>query len=482
MAIRPQANSLTTFALVMLITGTVDSIRNLPAAALFGSSLVFFYLFSALVFLIPSALVSAELASSWTEKGGICYWIKLAFGEKCAFLAIWLQWIANLVWFPTILSFIAGVIAYLIDPSLAQNKVYLVSVILITFWSLTLINLKGIHVSAKFVSFCTLAGLAIPMLLIIGLAITWIVSGAPLQIQFTAATMLPSLSHTENWISLTAIMTAFAGMELAAVHVQDIKNPQKTFPKALYISVWVILATMILGSLAIAMVVPPDQINLVNGIMQAFTSFFAAYHISWLVPIVAIMILFGTFGGIISWVISPTKGLLQAAQMGFLPDCFKKVNQHGVAGNLLIAQAVLVSFICLAYLLMPSVSGSYWLLTALNIQVYMIMYVMMFAAAIYLRYKYADRPRPFAIPGGKLGVWFVCLLGLMGSFITIAVGFFPPQGINVGSTFHYEIIFCSGIVAMILPTVFFFAYRKTRFAKLTQSGFSIDTHMVGQES
>ena len=52
--------------------------------------------------------------------------------------------------------------------------------------------------------------------------------------------------------------------------------------------------------------------------------------------------------------------------------------EHGVAANLLITQAVIVSFICLAFLLMPSISGSYWLLTALNIQLYMIMYVMMF--------------------------------------------------------------------------------------------------------
>src|SRR5476651_2430217 len=110
---------LTTFALVMLITGAVDSIRNLPATSLFGSSLIFFFIFSAVVFLIPTALVAAELSSASTDKSGIFHWVKAAFGEKAAFLAIWLQWITNLVWFPTILSFIAGLIAYLFDPNLA---------------------------------------------------------------------------------------------------------------------------------------------------------------------------------------------------------------------------------------------------------------------------------------------------------------------------------------------------------------------------
>jgi amino acid transporter len=109
---------------------------------------------------------------------------------------------------------------------------------------------------------------------------------------------------------------------------------------------------------------------------------------------------------------------------------------------------------------MPSIGGSYWLLTALNIQLYMLMYVMMFIAALYLRYKFKDQPRPFAIPGGKIGMWLVCLLGLLGCAITLAVGFFPPRGINVGSVFSYEVIFVSGILATILPTAFFYYYKR----------------------
>ncbi|MCD6038869.1 MAG: gadC [Gammaproteobacteria bacterium] len=464
MSIKIKDPKLSTFALVMLITGAVDSIRNLPAAALFGSALIFFFVFSAIVFLIPTALVSAELASSWTDKGGVCYWVKLAFGDKVAFMAIWLQWIANLVWFPTILSFIAGVIAYLVNPDLVHSKTYLVSVILLVFWALTLLNLKGVHVSARFVAICTIIGMAIPMALIIGLATIWILSGHALQIHFTAATLLPSFSHIDNWISLTAIMTAFAGMELSAVHVKEIDNPQKSFPRALYISVWLILITMILGSLAIAVVLPKEHINLVNGIMQAFTRFFAVYHITWLMPIMTVMILLGTLGGIISWVISPAKGLLQAAQLGFLPTFFKQVNEHGVAANLLMTQAVIVSVICLAFLFMPSIGGSYWLLTALNIQLYMIMYVMLFIAALYLRYKFPNRPRPFSIPAGKIGMWIVCILGLMGCAITLIVGFFPPSGVEVGSLLSYETTFISGIVVMILPTLLFYLYREKTFS------------------
>ena len=469
MNISKSVTSLSTFALVMLISGAFDSIRNLPATALFGTSLIFFFIFSAIVFLIPAALVSAELASHSTDKGGVFHWIHLAFGEKIGFLAIWLQWINTMVWFPTILSFIAATATYFVDPALAQNKLFLISVILSSFWFLTWVNLKGLHFSAKFSSFCALFGMVTPMILIVALAIFWIVSGNISQIHFTKTDIFPNLAHTGNWISLTAIMTAFLGMELATVHIKEVNNPQKTFPKALFFSVLLILSTMILGSLAIAMVLPKDQINLVNGVMQAFTNFFALYHLNWMIAIITIMLLLGSLGGIVSWVISPAKGLLHAAEMGFLPASFTKKNKEGVPSKILIAQAILVSFICLAFLLMPSVNGSYWLLTALSTQLYMLMYVLMFLAAICLKYKFTPNAHAFTIPGGKLGMWLVSLLGLFGCIVTLIVGFIPPESINVGGFMHYEIMFTSGLILMIAPVVLFYLYQKNYFSGFKRS-------------
>ena len=465
-----KASGISMFALAMLITGAIDSIRNLPATALFGSSLVFFFIFSAIVFLIPAALVSAELSSHSPERGGIFHWVNLVFGKKIAFLAIWLQWINTMVWFPTILSFIAGTATYFVNPELAQNKLYLVGVILTSFWLLTWINLKGLHVSTKLSSFCAVIGMLIPMALIVTLAGIWVISGNPLQIQFTAASMLPNLGHTDNWISLTAIMASFLGIELATVHIREVANPQKNFPKALLLSVFIILTTMILGALAIAMVLPNEKINLVNGVMQAFSNFFATYHISWMVPVITVMILVGSLGGIISWVISPAKGLLHAAESGFLPPFLTHKNKNGVPSHLLIAQAIIVSFICLAFLLIPTVNGSYWLLTALSTQLYMLMYVLMFLTAIFFKFKVAKKLTSFTIPGGKFGMVLTGILGLIGCLITLVVGFIPPSEINVGGLMHYEMIFCCGLIAMVLPVGFFLWYQRNG----VKSEFSID--------
>ncbi|WP_028388009.1 amino acid permease [Legionella fairfieldensis] len=452
-------------ALVLLITGAIDSIRNLPATALFGSSLIFFFIFSALVFLIPVALVSAELSSTWAEEeGGIYSWVKHAFGESMAFFTIWLQWINTMVWYPTILSFIAGTLAYLINPALAQNKYYLISVILIVFWSLTLLGLSGLRASAAFASFCAIVGMILPMGFIILLAIIWLLKGNPLAIDLSFSNLIPHWKDSQSWVSLTAIMTSFLGMELAAVHVRNVRDPQRNFPRAMFFSVCLILTTMIFGSLAIAFVLPQEKINLVDGVMQAFTDFFQAYHLTALMPLIVILLLLGSLGSMINWIISPAKGLLLAADNGFLPHFLYRLNRHGIASRILLLQAILVTLLCSGFLLFPSVNAIYWLFTALSTELYIMMYVLMFFAAWRLKRKFASLPRPFVIPGGQYGYYLVCLLGLTGCAITLIVGFIPPENsMDVGGANHFRLVFATGIFLMIMPA-FLLYLRKKRLA------------------
>ena len=92
-------------------------------------------------------------------------------------------------------------------------------------------NLFGIHVSAAINGICGLVGTIIPMLFLIALGFVWFFSGKPLQIEVSTETILPSLSTSTNWIALIAIMASFLGIQLAGVHVNDIRDPQRNFPE-----------------------------------------------------------------------------------------------------------------------------------------------------------------------------------------------------------------------------------------------------------
>jgi len=451
---------LSVFSLVMITVVSVDSIRNLPATALFGSLLIFFFVFAAIFFLIPSALVSAELSSGWPKQGGVYIWVREAFGKKVGFLAIWFQWIENVIWYPTILSFVAGSIGYLFSPSLISNKFFLIAVILAAFWGTTIINLMGMKVSAWFSNFCAITGLLAPMALIIALGFIWMVTGHPLQIHFTEAALLPHWSDSHMWVALTGVMLSFCGMEIATVHARDVNNPQRAFPKALIIATVIMLVTLVFGSLAIAIVLPEPKISLVAGIMQAFDAFFVAYHLHWILPFAALMLVLGGIGSVSNWIIAPTKGLLVAAEDGNLARHFCKENRHGAPYVILLYQAIIVSLLAIIFLLLPTVNASYWLLTALAAQLYMLMYLLMFIAGIYLRYKRPEQYRLFRIPGGRWGMWLVAGAGIIGASLTLVLSFIPPTTIKIGSIEQYEFLLIGGLVLMCIVPLVLYRFKR----------------------
>ncbi|OGT68872.1 MAG: transporter [Gammaproteobacteria bacterium RIFCSPHIGHO2_12_FULL_45_9] len=461
MSLATRGASLGVFSLAMMTAGSVDSIRNLPATALFGNSLIFFFALGALFFLLPSALVAAELASRKGGRAGIFGWVTEAFGYSSGFLAVWFQWIENVIWYPTILSFIAATVGYWVSPDLAQSKAFLVSVIVVAFWGMTWLNLRGIQASAGFSNFCAIAGLLLPMSLIMGLGCAWILSGHPVQISLHPKDWLPTSGGGDMWVSLTGIMMSFCGMEIAAVHAGDVANPQRAYPRAMALATGIIVVTLLCGSLSIAAVLPHQTISLVAGIMQAFDVFFGAYHWHWILPFVALALVLGGLGGVNNWIIAPTRGLTQALREGNALARITALNAKGAPRFLLWVQAVIVMGVTLVFLLMPSVNGSYWFLTALTAELYMIMYIFMFVAAIRLRYI-RSKQVGFCIPGGRVwGMWLVAGAGLLGTIVTIIVGFMPPAGIDVGGTVHYQMMLVGGLLVLGVPP-WYWAVRRAR--------------------
>jgi len=453
--------SLGLFQLVMINVIAVDSIRTLTFSAVYGFSLVFFYALVALAFFIPTALVSSELGTGWPNRGGIYVWVREAFGKKWSLLVIWLNWIYNIIWYPTIMALIAGTCAYLFNSSLAENKLYMCSSVLILFWGATLLNCFGMRISSFLSTAGALVGTIFPMLLIILLSAMWVGQDKPMQIQFSWEQFFPERSQTSNLAFLTNVLFGLLGLEMAATHAAEMKNPTRDYPRSVLISALIILFTIVFASLAIAIVVPSHELNLATGVMQAFESFFQAYHLSWLLPIIALCIILGGLSGVGAWIIGPTKGLLVATHDGSLPEFLGRTNERGVPVTILITQAIIVSFLSLLFILMPTVNSSYWILSVITAQLALIVYVALFAAAIKLRYYKPDVPRSFKIPGKKKGVWIIAGLGGATSFIVILLGFLPPTQIPFQSVSVYEAILIGSMVLCCLVPLYL-AKRKIR--------------------
>ena len=449
------------FTLAMInVAAAGGGVKNWPVTAIYGLSSIVYIILAAIVFFIPVSLVAAELATGWPKAGGVFVWVKEAFGHRTGFLAIWLQWIENVVWYPTILSFIAATIAYIFVPELANNNYYLISLILVVFWLTTLANLLGMRTSGWISTGGVILGTFIPAAFIITMGCIWFFTGKPLQIDFSTKNLLPDFSNADQIGFFTGVILGLAGMEMSAVHARDVKNPQRDYPRAILISVILILGLSILGVLSIAIVIPKGEISLVAGSLQAFSYFVESYGLKWMTPYMAALIALGAIGSLSTWVVGPCKGLLAAAENGDLPPKFRQVNKKGMPLAILIFQGVIVTLLSLVFLFMPSVNSGFWVLSVLAAELYLVMYILMFAAAIKLRYKKPDVPRAYSIPGGKIGLWIVTGIGIINCIFAMVVGFIPPEQIGSGNTFAYVGLLLLGVVFFCLAPSLILCFQK----------------------
>lgn len=449
--IKKPRKALSVFSLVMINIIAVDSLRSLPIGAEYGFTIVFFYILGGLLFLIPTALVAAELATGWPETGGIYIWLREAFGKKTGFLVMWLQWLYNIVWYPTIMSLMAATLAYIFDPALANNKSYMITMILFMFWMATFANWFGMKMSSWVSAAASLIGTLLPIIFIIVLSVIWVLSGRPNHVDFSWHTFFPKFDNINSFALLTMVLFGLIGMEMSAVHAGEVKNPQRDYPRALFISAFIILITLTLGSLAIAIVIPQAKIILTSGLMEGFSIFFTTFHMTWLVPVVAALIIIGGFGAVSAWVIGPTKGIMVAAEDGAAPKALQAKNKHSVPTRLLIIQGAITTLLSCAFIFMPNINSAFSLLSAMTSQVAIMVYVGLFLSAIKLRFSKPDVPRKFKVPGGKVGMIIVCGLGLLTCLVVFVLGFLPPSQINVGSVAVYESILIGGTLLICLP-------------------------------
>lgn len=454
--------ALSMFTLVMINVIAVDNLRSLTAGAEYGLALVFFYLLAALLFFIPTILVAAELATGWPTTGGVYIWVREAFGTRVGFLTIWLQWIYNVVWYPTIFAFIAGILAYLINPHLVNNNTYMLSVILIAYWSATLVNCLGIKISSILSILGAMIGTIFPMVLISALGVSWIVLGKPSHVEFSVRNFFPNLANLSNLAFFTNILFGLMGMEMSAVHAEDVHNPRRNYPRALVISTLIILSTLIFACLAITIVIPVKRLNLVSGLIDAFNVFFNAYNMGWFIPVIALLIILGSVSSAAAWILGPARGLLIACKDNHLPKFFTRANKKQAPVGILLTQGVIVTFLCTVFLIMPSVNSSYWVLSNLTAQLALLFYVLMFAAAIRLHHSKPHIKRSFKIPGGHIGIWLVCGTGMLTCIAAIILGFIPPTQVAVGKIAIYEGILIGGIIIFCAPPLMLSIFKRKK--------------------
>ena len=447
--------SVTTLA-IMNITAVV-SLRGLPSEAIYGPSSAFYYLFAAIVFLIPTAMVAAELAAMFSDKqGGVFRWVGEVFGPRTGFLAIWLQWIESTIWYPTVLTFGAVSFAFIglndaSDAVLASNRIFTLVTVLAIYWAATFIALKGLGWVGKISKWGGLIGTIIPAGLLIILGIIYIASGGHNHMDMSQG-FFPDLTKFDNLVLASSIFLFYAGMEMMGIHVMDVDNPSRNYPKAIIIGSLATVCIFILGTFALGFIIPAKDINLTQSLLIGFDNYFRHFHVSWAGPVIAVALMLGVLASVLTWVAGPSKGIFTVGKAGYLPPFFQKTNKAGVQRNILLVQGGIVTLLSLLFVVMPSVQSFYQILSQLTILLYLIMYMLMFAAAIVLRYKMKSAERPFRLGKGNALMWILGATGFGGSLLAFALSFIPPGQIETGSkTVWYSVLIAGCVIVVVIP-------------------------------
>lgn len=470
-------------AMAIMIITSILSLRGLPSEAKFGIQSIFYYIFAAIVFLIPFSLVCAELASTYTRSGGLYRWISEAFGPRWGWTAMYLEWQTVVIWFPTVLMFGAASLAYVFwpdsfDQALASNKLYTLVIALVLYWLATLNSFRGQAMANKLSTAGGLLGTIIPGAVLIVLGVIYAAVGKPDML--TPEPFFPDFSNFSTVVLAASIFLFFGGMEMQAVHITDMKRPAIDFPKSVAVAVLVCVIIYAAGTLVIGLVIPTQNINLLQSLLMAYKALWKSFDLAWLGNVMAVFIFFGVLGQVSALITGPSTGLMSVAQSGYLPRSLQKVNRNNVNTRILIIEGLFVTILTLVLLVLPTVESAYQIMSQMATIIYLIMVLMIYAAFLALRRTAPNKKRGYRVPGGNVGKWVISIIGIAGALVALLLSFLPPSQIATGSPVVYIGILVLGVAIFVALPLVVYRLRKPSWRNPDAHFYPFDWQIEGR--
>ncbi len=429
---------------------TVLGPRWIAAAGHNGTSSISLWVLAAIFFFVPGALVINELSSRFPEEGGLYVWAREAFGDFHGFVAGWSYWIYTVFYFPGLLLASASMSAYIVGgrgAALAQDRTFLLTVSLALLMVAVVLNIIGLNVG-KWLQNAGGVGTYIPLLLLAGIAaiVAWKHGSAT---HFTVHNMLPAWNwDTVNFWSQIAF--AFTGLELVSAMSEEVRDPRRTLPRAVFGAGALIAFMYIVGTFAILALVPAANLDPQSGVFHAITIGSMALKIGVLGVLAAILVTVGNAGGVGSTVAGIARVPFVVGIDRYLPAVFGKIHPRWKTPYVsILVQAVVSGAILMGSQINETTRGAYQFLIDAAIILYFIPFLYMFAAVIKLarRKDRAENPHAVLVPGGVAGIWIAGGLGFAVVLVGILVSLVPPGDSSNKLGFEMKLIL--GTVASI---------------------------------
>jgi len=409
---------------------TVLGPRWIAAAGHNGTSSISLWVIAALFFFVPGAFVINELSSRFPEEGGLYVWAKEAFGDFHGFVAGWTYWIYTVFYFPGLLLASASMSAYILGEKgspLAEDRTFLLVISLIYLVVAVVLNIIGLNIG-KWLQNAGGVGTYAPLMILVGVALlVYFRTGSATH--FTVANMMP----TWNWDTVnfwSQIAFAFTGLELVSAMSEEVRDPRRTLPRAVFGAGALIAFMYIVGTFAILTLVPAGDLDPKSGVFHAITAGSVVLKVGFLGVLAAVLVTAGNAGGVGSTVAGIARVPFVVGIDRYLPAAFGKIHPKWKTPyvSILVQAGLSAMILLMSQIQTQTVQSAYQLVILAAIILYFIPFVYMFAAVIKLagRKDRSENAHAVLIPGGRVGVWIAGSLGLIVVLVSIALSFVPP--------------------------------------------------------
>ncbi len=417
--------------------------RWIAAAAHNGTSSISLWVLAAVLFFLPTSLIIIELSTRFPAEGGLYVWSKEAFGDFHGFIAGWSYWIYTFFYFPGLLTASVAMSVFIGGPKfapLATNPHYLLWASLGLLAVAVIMNLVGLNIG-KWLQNAGGVSTYAPLLMLVGIG--WYIAvhhGSGTHFDWKSSLPVWNLDTVNFWSN---IAFAFTGMELVCAMSEEVRDPKKTFPRAIYASAVMIAVIYIVATVALLTLLPADKIDVRNGVFQGISASSAILGIAWFGVIAALLVTVGNAGGVGATVAGVARVPFVAGIDSYLPAFFGKIHPRWKTPYVsILIQAGISGVILVFSQINATVVEAYQFLVDMAVILYFIPFLYMYAAAIKLSYRKdrANSGQAVLVPGGKFGIWLTGTLGFVITAGSMALAAIPPGGVRSKALFEAKVI------------------------------------------
>jgi len=442
------------------VTMVVESVA--PTAAI-GNSQYFWWLLMFIMFFIPYGFITAELGSTYLDKGGLYDWVKRAFGRNWGSRTAWYYWIQFVFWLASLAVLFTEVLSQVIGREIPIILSVVLQLILI--WVMCYGSLLPISVNKWLINLGTYA----KIILMLGLGIFGLYCGLVYGFANPITSSADLLPTVGGITFISVIILNFKGFEVVAAFTKDMNNPKREIPKAFLLGGILICFFYVFASFGIGAAIPVAELSTSGGLVDSFVHFFNVVGLpgNVLVPIVGVLFLFTLFVNVLSWALGVNYVASHAAEQGSMPSAFAKRNKEGapIGSSILIGIIASLMVIVVPFIPNPDI---FWGFFALQIITLFFAYLLMFPAFAKLRKVDPLRERPFKTPGGPIVIGLIAYIPLILLIVSAIFSMVYPLA---DGTWYFDTMIVVGTAAAVLvgEVIVFTTRRKRRGQKVLQA-------------